>query len=333
VSFDGTVSSRVPEPPFDTDLRICDSHQHFWTHRGSYLLEDFIADIEAGGHNIVSTVCVECGSSYRDRGPDPLRPVGETKFLDEIATTAARRRPETSVAAGIVGYADLTLGEAVAPVLEAHIEASPKRMKGIRQSAAWDADPSVRTSMIAPPRLLGSDAFRAGFACLARYGLSFEAWLFHPQLTELADLAMAFPDAVIILNHAGGLLGVGSYRGRQADVLDDWRRSMAGIATLPNVVVKLGGLGMPRCGIGWSDPGRAPPTSRELMETTRPYYLSCIETFGPQRCMFESNFPVDKGSYGYGNVWNAFKLLTEGFSDSERALLFHDTAARVYRLD
>jgi predicted TIM-barrel fold metal-dependent hydrolase len=186
--------------------------------------------------------------------------------------------------------------------------------------------------LVAPPNLLGSDAFRAGFSYLPRYGLSFDAWLFHPQLPELVELARAFPDVAIVLNHAGGLLGVGGYARRQAEAIANWQRSMVDIASLPNVVVKLGGLGMPRSGFGWSEPGCQPPGSGELMEAMKPYYLFCIDTFGPQRCMFESNFPVDRVSYDYGTVWNAFKLLTTGFSGPERAGLFHDNAARTYRL-
>jgi L-fuconolactonase len=151
-------------------------------------------------------------------------------------------------------------------------------------------------------------------------------------LPELAALAKEFPDVTIILNHAGGLLGVGRYAGRREDVRAAWMNDMVALAELPNVFVKLGGLGMPRCGFGWSNPGQSPPNSYDLMEATKPYYLFCIETFGPERCMFESNFPVDKVSYGYGTVWNAFKRMTTGFSQTERSALFHDTAFRTYRL-
>jgi L-fuconolactonase len=89
---------------------------------------------------------------------------------------------------------------------------------------------------------------------------------------------------------------------------------------------------MVRCGFGWSEQ-TTPPTSAELVEATAPYYLYCIEHFGPDRCMFESNFPVDKLSYGYTVVWNSFKRMTMDFSAAERSALFHDTATRVYRLE
>ena len=173
--------------------------------------------------------------------------------------------------------------------------------------------------------------FRAGLACLKSYGLSFEAWLYHPQLPELASLARAVPDVPMILNHVGGLLSVGPYAGKRDEVFQIWKRGIAEVATCPNVVVKLGGLGMVRCGFGWHT-RPAPPSSTELIDATAPYYLFCIEKFGPNRCMFESNFPVDKISCSYGVLWNSFKRMTESFSPTERAALFHDTAARVYRL-
>ncbi|MBU2535375.1 MAG: amidohydrolase family protein, partial [Chloroflexi bacterium] len=237
----------------------------------------------------------------------------------------------TDVAAGIVSFADLTLGAAVIPVLEAHIAASKSRFRGIRHINAWDASPDIVSTRKPPQGLLLDPKFREGFACLKKHDLSFDAWLYHPQLTELVDLARAFPDITIILNHIGGLLGTGPYAGKSAEVFHDWQREIAALAACPNVFVKLGGLGMPRSGFGWHEQ-TTPPNSTELAETMGPYYRYCIEQFGVDRCMFESNFPVDKISYSYTVLWNAFKHISEGFTPQERGALFHDTAVKVYRL-
>jgi predicted TIM-barrel fold metal-dependent hydrolase len=324
---------RTPEAPLEPALPICDPHHHFWDRPDDrYLLDDLLDDLR-GGHNVVSTVFVECREMWRAAGPDALKPVGETEFVQGIAAmSASGRYGPTAIAAGIVGFADLTLGDGVAAVLEAHLAASPTRFRGIRHPCTWDASPAVKVATPGIPRWLMADPkFRTGLARLQKSGLSFEAWLYHPQLPELPALARALPELPIVLNHVGGLLGVGPYAGRRAETFEEWKRSMREVAACRNVVVKLGGLGMVRCGFGWSE-RPAPPTSTELAEATAPYYLFCIEQFGPDRCMFESNFPVDKLSYSYTVAWNSFKRMTQGFSAAERAALFHDTAVRVYRL-
>ena len=324
----------TPEAPVEPSLPIVDPHHHLWDRPGdSYLLDGFLQDVNGAGHNIVSTVFVECREFYRQDGPLELQPVKETEVVQGIAArSASGQYGRTAVAAGIVGHADFTLGAAVSRVLEAHLAASPDRFRGIRHICTWDASPAMKTPEPRAPRgLMLDSSFRAGLACLKQYGLSFEAWLYHPQLPEAASLARAVPDVPMILNHIGGLLGVGPYAGKREEVFQVWKRGIAELARCPNVVVKLGGLGMSRSGFDWHT-RPAPPSSTELIEATAPYYLSCIEQFGPTRCMFESNFPVDKLSYSYGVVWNAFKRMTEKFSQTERAALFHDTAARVYRL-
>ncbi len=326
------------EDPIEPDLPICDPHHHLW-HRpdrpdrpGSrYLLDDLLQDT-GGGHRIVQTVFVECGSMYRKGGPQEMRPVGETEFVQGIAAqSASGQYGTTRVAAGIVGHADLTLGAAVAPVLEAHIAASSNRFRGIRHSSTWNASADVRSSMSPPKGLLLDSRFREGFACLQKYGLSFDAWLYHPQLTELADLARTFPNVPIIVDHIGGLLSIGPYAEKREEVFQEWKRGIAALATCPNAVVKLGGLGMPLSGFGWNEQAK-PANSVELAEAMAPYYHSCIEQFGANRCMFESNFPVDKVSYSYTVMWNAFKRISKDFSSEDRAALFYDTAVRVYRL-
>jgi predicted TIM-barrel fold metal-dependent hydrolase len=269
---------------------------------------------------------------YRASGPPELRPVGETEFVNGIAAmSASGRYGPTRVAAGIVGFADLTLGERVGAVLDAHRAASP-RFRGIRHAAGWDASPDVRNSHTNPPAGLYLDpAFRRGFAELGRRGLTFDAWLYHPQIPELTDLAKAFPDTTIVLDHFGGPLGIGPYAGRRAEVFAAWKSALRALADCPNVVAKLGGLVMPLNGFGFHKRDR-PPTSADLVEATRDWYLHTIDRFGPERCMFESNFPVDGQSASYRVLWNSFKRIAATSSAAEKAALFHDTAARVYRL-
>jgi len=333
------------EDPIDPDLPICDPHHHLWDYPDDlpedrvptyarqvrhYLLRELLEDT-GGGHNIEQTVFMECGSMYKKDGPQELRPIGETEFVQGIAAqSASGQYGNTAVAAGIVGFADLTLGSAVAPVLEAHIAASRERFRGIRYISTWDASKDI-DSRVKTPKLLSDPKFREGFAYLHKYNLSFDAWLYHPQLMDLVDLARAFPDTPIILNHIGGPLGVGPYAGKREDVFQDWKRGIAALSTCPNVVVKLGGLGLPRSGFGWHERPR-PPNSAELAEAMAPYYCWCIDKFGTDRCMFESNFPVDKLSYSYTTIWNAFKRISKDLSPRDKAALFHDTAVKVYRL-
>lgn len=321
------------EEVLDPLLPICDPHHHLWDYpQNRYLLDELLQDT-GGGHNVAETVFVECMAMYRKAGPRAMKPVGETEFVQGIAAqSASGQYGPTAVAAGIVSFADLTLGAAVEPVLEAHVAASRNRFRGIRHATSWHASPDIRNAHTQPPEGLLFDAkFREGFARLQKLGLSFDAWLYHTQLFDLVDLARAFPDTTIILNHVGGPLGIGPYIGKRKEVFEDWRRGIAAVAACSNVVVKLGGLTMTMCGFDWHKRDK-PPTSAELAETNGPYYLYCIEQFGVKRCMFESNFPVDKASCSYTVLWNSFKRLTHNFSPEERAALFHDTAARVYRL-
>jgi L-fuconolactonase len=320
------------EEALEPDLPICDPHHHLWDRNGSrYLLDELLTDTAA--HRIIKTVFVECGSNYRGAGPEALRPVGETDFVQKIADECAAKSDVAMQAnAGIVGHANLLLGDSVEEVLTAHHAASPDRFRGIRHSAAWHSSDQIRRSHSGPPpHMLAEPKFREGFSRLAEHGFSFDAWLYHTQIDELADLARAFEETTIILDHVGGPLGIGPYEGRHAEVFPLWRRSISEIARCPNVVVKLGGLKMPVCGFGWHKRSR-PPSSAELAETLGPYYYHCIDEFGPDRCMFESNFPVDKASCSYTVLWNCFKRLTEGFTAPERTALMYDTAVRVYRL-
>ena len=325
------------EEPLDPALPICDPHHHLWdleTARNSprYLLDEILEDVGAG-HNIVSTVFIECGAMFKADGPEALRPVGETEFVNGIAAmSASGRYGPTRVAAGIVGTANLRLGAAVGDVLDAQIAAGGGRFRGIRLGAAWDPDEAVPNHRTRPPQgLFLREDFRAGFAQLAPRRLTFEAWCYHRQIPDVTALARAFPDTTIVLDHFGGPVGIGSYAGRAHEVYSEWCGSISELATCPNVVAKLGGINMEVNGFGWHERPR-PPSSQELADATRHYYEFTIEKFGADRCMFESNFPVDAVSCSYTVLWNSFKRLTAGCSASEKAKLFHDTAARVYRL-
>lgn len=319
------------EDALDPEWPVCDPHHHLWEFPDSrYLAEEWMADL-SGGHRVVSTVFVECEQHYRTDGPEELRPVGETEFVERIAAANDRLHPATRIAAGIVGFADLTLGDEVLPVLQAHQRAS-HRFRGVRHVTAWDASDQIRKSHKHPPRyLLRSPDFRAGVKSLARHGLTFDAWVYHPQIPELTELAAAVPEAVIILNHMAGPLGVGPYAADRGQVFAEWRAHLVELAKCPNVLMKLGGRTMTTAGFGWHK-RPAPPSSIELVEAIGPYYRACIELFGAARCMFESNWPVDSPSCSYTTLWNAFKRIAREGSATERAALLHDTAARTYRV-
>jgi predicted TIM-barrel fold metal-dependent hydrolase len=323
------------EDILEPELAIVDPHHHLWDFaRHRYLLPELLADT-GSGHDVVQTVFIECTACYRAEGPAALKPVSETEFVNGIAAMAASGAyGKTRVAAGIVGMADLTLGSHVEEVLAAHVKAGGGRFRGIRHAAGWqDRTPEVHNSHTAPPPHLYRDhaKFREGLAVLGRMGLAFDAWLYHPQLDDLIDLARAFPDQRIVLDHVGGPLGVGWYADKRAEIFADWRARMTELARAPNAFVKLGGLGMRINGFAFDKRAR-PPSSQDLADAWRPYIETCIEAFGPARCMFESNFPVDKISGTYATYWNAFKRLAAGASADEKALLFRETARRFYRL-
>ena len=328
------------EAAVEPELPIIDPHHHLWdrsTVTDRYLLEELVEDTQE--HNVRQTVFVECSAMYRADGPEEFRVVGETEFVQGVAAkSASGSYGETRVATGIVGCANLRLGDRVSAVLEAQIAASPQRFRGIRHRAAWGKSAYIRSlggwpsePSDAPHRILMDPDFRKGYAQLRTYGLTFEGWVFHTHIDDLADLAEAFPDTTIIFNHLGGPIGVESYAGRRKEVFTAWKMSVAKLAKCPNVVAKLGGLQMIVNGYGWHKREK-PPNSDQLLESNRDWYNYTIDQFGPERCMFESNFPVDKLSCSYTVLWNQFKKLTKNFSKDERAAMFHDTAKRVYRL-
>ena len=321
------------EPILEPELPIIDTHHHLWERNGHrYLLHEFLDDVRTG-HNLVASVFMECHAMYRAGGPEAMRPVGETEFVAGIAAMSdSGIYGPTRVAAGIVGFADLTLGDRVEPVLEALIRAGGGRFRGVRHSAAWDASDVIGNSQTATgPRLYREGSFRSGLARLTRLGLSLDAWVFHPQLGDIVDLARACPDARIVVGHVGGPLGYGPYAGKRDEVYASWKAGVTELARCPNVVMKLGGMMMRLAAYDYgSEP--APPSSSALAALWRPYIGPCLDLFGADRCMYESNFPVDKMGIGWAALWNALKRTAAGASAEEKCALFAGTARRVYRL-
>lgn len=323
---------RQREDIIDPDQPIIDPHHHLWHARPDrYLLEELVADVRTG-HNVLSTVFIQCGSAYRTDGPEALRPVGETEFVAAIAAESETGAYGAFRACpGIVSHADCLLAEGIDVVLEAHIQAGGGRFKGIRHNGTHDPHIAPTAPPGAPPGLYRDSAFRRGFACLHKYGLTFEAWLYHPQLADLSALLRDHQDQKVVLNHFGGPLGVGPYAARKQEVFEHWRASIRELAKNPNLFIKLGGLGMNVNGFGYHHQV-LPPSSGEMAQAWRPFMETAIEAFGTDRCMFESNFPVDKGMCSYPTLWNAFKRIAAACSTDEKADLFHRTAERFYTL-
>jgi L-fuconolactonase len=328
---DAWLATAPAEPILEPEIPIIDTHHHLWQrpdHR--YLLHELLADL-GSGHRVVATVFLQCHAMYRTSGPEEMRPVGETEFVAGIAAMSdSGGYGPTRVAAGIVGYADLTLGERVEAVLEAQIRAGGGRFRGVRHSGNWDADPVIGNGAPGPDIYRRAD-FRAGLARLSAFGLSLDAWVFFTQLADVIDLARACPGTNIIVGHVGGVLGYGRYAGKRDEIFTSWKASVTELAKCPNVTMKLGGM-MMRAALYDYGAAEWPISSEELAVLWRPYMETCIELFGPTRCMFESNFPVEKMGIGWVPLWNAFKRIAAGASVDEKRALFHDTAQRIYRL-
>jgi L-fuconolactonase len=329
--FDEAWLAQQREEIIEPELSIVDPHHHLWKHPGSvYLFPELVADLSSG-HNIRATVFEECHSMYRADGPEELRSLGETEFVTGVAAMSASGGfgPARACAA-MVGNVDLTLGSRVEPILEAHIATSGGRFHAIRFSTAWDTDERVHNT-VPRPRMLAEPSVREAYRCLGRFGLTFDAWVYHPQLSEAAELAASFPDTPIVLNHFGSPILGGPNAGRPAEVFAEWRSGMAALASHQNVHVKLGALPVRRSGAArQADP--QPLSSEEIATAWRPFFEVCVEQFGADRCMFESNFPVQKRWCSYAVLWNACKRLAAGASTAEKSALFGATAARVYRL-
>lgn len=322
----------VEEDIVDPHRRIIDPHHHLWetaTTWGRYVLEDLWRDTESG-HNIEKTVFIDCRSSYRTEGPEHLRPIGETEFVASVAAESAQADGKATIAA-IVSHANMMLGDGVEEVLNAHEEAGNGLFRGIRHAGPHDTTETLTNRGSGRPCPYSRSDFRQGVARLGQLGYTYDTWHFYHQNRDYLELAKAVPDTIMILDHFGTPLGVGAYAGRQQEIFEQWKTDIAEIAKCPNVHAKLGGLAMPDNGFGW-DKNPQPPTSDEFVEAQRPYYLHTIECFGPERCMFESNFPVDRLSISYHVLWNGLKKIVADFTDDEKDQMFYRTAAEVYKI-
>jgi predicted TIM-barrel fold metal-dependent hydrolase len=322
------------EEIIEPGLPIVDPHHHLYDRpRYTYLFPDLLADV-GSGHNIRATLYEQAGSMYRGDGPEELKSLGETEFVSGVAAmSASGNYGPTRCIAGIVGYVDLRLGSRARGLLERHITVSDGRIRGIRNGSTWSDDPVLKGfGGAAGPGLYLDKNFREGFAALVGLDLAFDAWAFQTQLGDVVDLARAFPQARIVLNHVGGPVAIGPYAGKRDEAFAAWRASIREVASFPNTYVKLGGLGMKMIGFDFFEKPN-PPSSQDLEKAWRPYIETCIAAFGPQRSMFESNFPVDKGTCSYQVLWNAFKRIAAGHSADEKAALFSGAARKAYRLE
>lgn len=320
------------EPVLEPALPIVDAHHHLWQESGKeYLADDLIADL-ATGHNIVATVFLQCHFGYREHGAEHLRPVGETEKVEAMRLSLEARYPHFGACAGIVSFADLMAPQLLNEVLDAHLAASPRHFRGVRQSVARDSHfPDGIVIRPAPAGILADARFRQSMKILAKRGFTFDAMLYHEQIPEMTTLARALGDVQIIVDHIGCPIGVGPYRGRERDTFQAWRASIEQLAACPNVSMKFGGFGMIIVGANYHQQER-PPASSQLADAWRPYFDTIIDHFGSARCLFESNFPVDKAMFSYPVLWNAFKRLTSDASPHEKTDLFSRTAAKLYRL-
>ena len=322
----------VQEDTVEPERRIIDTHHHLWENTsmwGRYVLDDLWADTESG-HNIEKTVFIDCRSGYREDGPEHLRPVGETEFVAGVAAESAKRTGAATIAA-IVSHANMRLGAAVEEVLAAHEDAGQGLFRGIRHAGPSDSTGTLTNAGRGWPCPYGEADFRDGVRTLGKLGYTYDTWHFFHQNRDYLALAQAVPDTTMILDHFGTPLGVGAYAGKQEEIFAQWKDDIAAIAECPNVFAKLGGLAMPDNGFGW-DKRDTPPTSDEFAAAQGRYYLHTIECFGPERCMFESNFPVDKLSVGYHVMWNGMKKIVADFGEAEKHAMFYGTAEKVYRL-
>lgn len=327
----------VQEQIIEPDLNIIDAHHHLYddptrnSTMGRFVTDEFLAEIAASGHRVVSTVYAEAYKSFLDDGPAELQSVGETRRANSIADEALQRSPgNPRLCEGIVCNASLMLGERLDEILQVHQDTAPQRLRGLRDHTATDPDVNIPYSV--PHGMLAEPAFRAGVRCLARRSLVWDVFVFHPQIPEVAAVAAAIPDVTVVLDHIGSPLAVGRFKGRKDETFAEWHTSLAEIAKLPNVNVKLAGMLSDYCG-GDFEGQPMPPTSAQVAEFSQDYYRAAIDLFGPERCMFVSNFPRDRVAVSYQVIWNAYKRMVADYSPAERAALFHGTAARVYRLD
>lgn len=331
-----TTKSDSQPPAGSLGFPIVDAHHHFWDNPhpgalkfGRFLPGDLDAAIAVGRGRVSATVYVDCGWAFRLGGPKHLRCVGETEFVENAATSHASSGSDLRLAAGIVGRADLMLGDRVREVLEAHLAAAPARFRGIRELVGHD--PEAYQALAIPQGKVLDHRFREGFRHLAPLGLSCDLLCTHPMLGEVIDLARAFPETSIILNHLAGPIGIGRFQQARAQVFQHWRSNIVDLAECPNVSIKLSGFGAEVMGFEWTGNHGTTPCDA-IVAAASPYVDAAIDAFSPRRCMVASNFPVDGRSFTYRTLWDAFSNMLSSYSADEQADLFGGTATRVYRL-
>lgn len=322
--------SQITEEIIDPKREIVDPHHHLWPNPEiHYNLEQLLKDT-GSGHRVVQTVFMECGAAYRSDGPEHLRPVGETEFVAKAAARSSQLKDQATIA-GIISHADLT-GDHLDEVIDAHEAAANGLFRGIRHSGGCDPHPeALSIPGRASPGLYALETFRKGVAHLANLGLTFDTWMFHHQVAEFTDLARAVPETTMIFDHFGMPIGVGPYADKKEEIFAKWKDDVAELAECPNVYAKLGGLAMPDMGYGWHQRD-LPPTSDEFVAAHSRWYHHAIQCFGPERCMFESNFPVDRHSLSYRTLWNGLKKIASRYSETEQEMMFTGVARDIYRL-
>lgn len=339
IAFRPDWLEKVREPALEPEIPICDCHHHLWDMGGNtYLNGEFQRDMKSGlsgeeTHNVVSTVFVECTTSYDDAPESYARYMGETRFAEQLAEESDRQtQPAPRIAAAIIARADVNGHETLPLAIAAHQAISPGRFRGFRHVVNWDPEPEIGQGHSNPgPQLLLDRDFQSGAAILSEHGLLFETVALHTQLDEVIAFSRKLPRLKIVLNHMGCAVGVGRFSDQRDAVFKDWSEKMSALARCENVYVKLGGFNMARYGFAWHT-RPTPPTSDELAEVTGRYYRTVIDRFGPERCMFESNFPMDKISCSYGVLWNAYKKITAPLPGASRRQLFCDTAETLYSI-
>jgi predicted TIM-barrel fold metal-dependent hydrolase len=320
------------EDVLEPDLPIVDAHHHLWDEsvplmREEYLLDDLAADISSG-HNVEATVFIEAEARWRSEGPVELRSVGETEFANSMGEEAERQGIRTRVAAAIVPAVDIGLGDALDGVLDAHQAAAPQRLRGIRDMGVLLDRRNVESD---PHRLLDPD-YREGMRRVAARGLTVDLYVWQVQLGDVIATVRALPEVTFVLNHLGGIVGISPWTGRREELFPQWKVDMDALGREPNVYLKLGGMNMFIPAFDWHK-GIRRPSSSQLADATEKYFHHGIDSFGPSRCMFESNFSPDKLSGSYRTLWNSFKILAAAYTPDEKANMFAGTARKVYRLE
>ena len=326
--------AQIKEEIINPELPIIDPHHHLWNGdnqlAGSfpYLIENLNEDTFSG-HNIVGTIFMECAQGYYLDGEEKYKPVGETEFVINLIKDSEKLSKSTNIM-GIIGFADLMLGHEVKDVLNTHLSKGEGLFRGIRHAAGWDKNNEIHNSHSNPiENIYHNKSFMKGAEELINLKLTFDAWHYHHQINDLSIFAKKYPELTIIHDHFGGPLGVGPYEGKKEEIFKKWKDDISLLSESKNVFAKLGGLAMPVNGWNFHKQNK-PASSDQIVDMHHEYYLHTINCFGVERCMFESNFPVDRRSVSYHVIWNAFKKMVLGYSDEDKNKLFFKNAKDVY---